>query len=738
MILQPLAKNGNSTPPITISSGKNILPPLSATPAVSRSAVKPTVKVIKQEDKGLDFGRIKTALTSSLKAIPGTVKVAAGIVAKNLIDQQKFVNDFFSKSPIFGFSSVALQNKILEPLIPKAEEKAKNLREQGIKEIAKAREPFAKLEPPKNKLQKYAELITFNLPQMAATTALTIGTAIVTKNPLAATAVGLSTSYGLGASEVYEEARNQGVEDDKSLALSMMGGAVIGALDFVPLGRLIRKTGAVEEIKRTIIKKVATTIVSLGKQSGFEGITEALQEIVGNAVSKTYNEKRNLFEGVTEAAIVGFFLGGLGDISVQGVVTLTGKNKSPKKAVEEVKQKIVEAVETKATDRTAEQKQIVETVFQENMTPDQAAGTVLSVGIEKTQEGKDVMKAVVQAMQEGKNLSIDTSGDKIKIDLIGRTISEEFPKGSREGYAETGEPLKSIVTNKSPSPGLETNLSPSLTKTRSPKGAIGVSRYVSPSQVTTLDLSDTSSIQNYATTLRADSQVNEAIFAQHLEEITGIKPAVRLKKLETIIDKIGRYKKAEKDAKTISDILGGRIVTKWGDVETQIKNIQENFEVVEIENFFNRPTNWGYTGVNIRVRLPNGMLAEIQVHTSESLTVAKKIHTMYEKWRSVDERSITDKQLQEREKDRQLSKEIALREIPEEQRKIGIEEQKGKRVLNTKEVGAIKDLIDTKLTQIREGTGNARDLGREYEIFYNDIVDKANSDKVVLSALRTE
>jgi len=389
-----------------LSTGIKINPP-SAKPA-PKPVAKPT-SVVKKEDKRLDFGRIKTAITSSVKTIPGTVKVAAGIIGKSLIDQQRTVNDFFKKlPPVFTLPQVTLQEKILKPLVPKAEKGLANLREQGTKEIIKAREPFAKLPPAKNNLQKYAELIAFNLPQMAASMALTIGTAIVTKNRLAATAVGLSTSYGLGASEVYEEARNQGVKDDKATALSMIGGAVIGALDFVSLGRLIRKTGVAEEVKRSIIKKVANGIVSIGKQATFEGVTEQLQEIVGNAVAKTYNEKRNLLEGVTEAGIVGLFLGGLGDISVQGVVTLGGKSKNPVKAVEEVKKKIVEAVETKATDRTPEQEQIVETIFQPNMTQDQAVGTMLSLGLEKTKAGKEFIKTTFQPEQQGQDIQIKT------------------------------------------------------------------------------------------------------------------------------------------------------------------------------------------------------------------------------------------------------------------------------------------------------------------------------------------
>jgi len=79
-----------------LSTGIKINPP-SAKPA-PKPVAKPT-SVVKKEDKRLDFGRIKTAITSSVKTIPGTVKVAAGIIGKSLIDQQRTVNDFFKKLP---------------------------------------------------------------------------------------------------------------------------------------------------------------------------------------------------------------------------------------------------------------------------------------------------------------------------------------------------------------------------------------------------------------------------------------------------------------------------------------------------------------------------------------------------------------------------------------------------------------------------------------------------------------
>lgn len=89
-----------------------------------------------------------------------------------------------------------------------------------------------------------------HVPQMALSTGLTLATAFVTKNPYSAGAVGLSTSYGLGASEVYTQARNHGLSDKEALPLSTIGGMLIGSIDFLPLTRLIRRTDAIDKIKK--------------------------------------------------------------------------------------------------------------------------------------------------------------------------------------------------------------------------------------------------------------------------------------------------------------------------------------------------------------------------------------------------------------------------------------------------------------------------------------------------------
>jgi hypothetical protein len=59
------------------------------------------------------------------------------------------------------------------------------------------------------------------------------------------------------------------------------------------------------------------------------------------------------------------------------------------------------------------------------------------------------------------------------------------------------------------------------------------------------------------------------------------------------------------------------------------------------------------------------------------------------------------------------------------------------RVINTKKVQAVKEILDDKLKQIRETARTQEDIEAGITSLYEDITKRSNNDKVVLSALRT-
>ncbi len=395
----------------------------------------PPIQKVAQVIGGLDFKKIGESIKGGAKALPGQGQQAAGIIIDNIIRQKQATDTFLN--PIKRIIGVtAPEYKIDKQLKDIVLQKAKEIREAGVASQKAAGEAYAKTYKPSEGLQKYIEMAAFNLPQVAASTGLSLATTLLTKNPALGTALGLSTSYGLGASEVYNEARNNGQTDKQALPLSVLGGTIIGAFDFVPLERLLRKTGAVETVKKSIIKKVASGIVSLGTQSGFEGITEGIQEVVGNAIERTYNEHQDLFEGIKESAIVGALLGGVSDVTLNGVIGITNlKSKN-------IETKVEKALSTPENERTEEEKEIVRTLTTQELTPDEAISYVVENDLGKTELGKKIMLTAVEAKKtEGKIIRINPAKDEKSLEI---TITDPSPLPSfvspeREAVASGGE-----------------------------------------------------------------------------------------------------------------------------------------------------------------------------------------------------------------------------------------------------------------------------------------------------------
>lgn len=143
-------------------------------------------------------------------------------------------------------------------------------------------------------------------------------------------------------------------------------------------------------------------------------------------------------------------------------------------------------------------------------------------------------------------------------------------------------------------------------------------------------------IQSYISKIQEVSQRYLQPFKKYLEEATGKPVDVRVKKKDSIYGKIERYLLNDQDPTTIADNLAGRVIINSSEIPIQLQNIKRDFDVIEIQDFFKTPSEWGYRGINIKVKMPNGLLAEIQLHTPESLELANEIHPIYEKWRNKD------------------------------------------------------------------------------------------------------
>lgn len=109
-------------------------------------------------------------------------------------------------------------------------------------------------------------------------------------------------------------------------SIGAVTGIINGTLEALPIFNFLndgpQKTivqSAIQNRLADVINRAGNDVVS---QIFAEGSTEGLQEIVGNAVEMTYNENKELFEGVPEAIISGSLLGG--GFGVAGVAAQGG------------------------------------------------------------------------------------------------------------------------------------------------------------------------------------------------------------------------------------------------------------------------------------------------------------------------------------------------------------------------------------------------------------------------------
>lgn len=490
------------------------------------STVKNTIKDIKLDNlKG-----IGKALIAGTKQLPGTFTQVGGLIAGAWVNQQQAMNNFFKttspavKQALFNINP---NLKYLEPIQSAVEKlatkyvepKAFELRDKGVEMSAKTRQEYEKNKKPSSGAQAIAESVAYNIPQVLASTGLSIATSIITKNPALATSIGLGTTFGLGASEVYDRARADGLSDKQAMPLALVGGSLIGIIDYLPLSRLLEKTGAAETIKKSLIKNIASNVVGIGTQSGFEGITEAIQEIIGNAVARTYNEHQNLLEGVPEALIVGSIIGGGSDIAVNTVNKMLGMTGKGESSIKEVEAKIEDAILTPPEKRTLEQQAIADAVLVQNLTPDDAMSFVIENDLGKTETGKEIVKLVVQAKQQDKNILIRPSNEPGNLDV------ELVDPGMISG--EISQPAKQITLYRGGKTGGESfSTSKSVAEDFSKNRGGTVKEYILDPNAKIIDFKDVPNVKfTYITDDILDSNPNKLKFMEGELEVEYKKAA---------------------------------------------------------------------------------------------------------------------------------------------------------------------------------------------------------------------
>jgi len=130
--------------------------------------------------------------------------------------------------------------------------------------------------------------------------------------------------------------------------------------------------------------------------------------------------------------------------------------------------------------------------------------------------------------------------------------------------------------------------------------------------------------------LYAKAPENASELISFLKEKGFDNASVGIKSPESIADKITRQRaKGREYAANPNDVVRASVIVP--DEATAEKTLQSfGDKVVKADNYFSHPTN-GYRGINTDIRLSDGSLAELQIHTKESLAKAEELHPLYDK-----------------------------------------------------------------------------------------------------------
>lgn len=86
---------------------------------------------------------------------------------------------------------------------------------------------------------------------------------------------------------------------------------------------------------------------------------------------------------------------------------------------------------------------------------------------------------------------------------------------------------------------------------------------------------------------------------------------------------------------SIGDLLRGNVVAKdAADATSILSDLQQKVNIVSKDDYIANPNEWGYQGINLNIKTPDGNLAEIQIHTPSSKAVQDALHPLYEQYRS--------------------------------------------------------------------------------------------------------
>lgn len=343
------------------------------------------------------FDRLKTFATNSLdylkpvkrftysvkQAIPNIQsQVGAGIQNYAKYDRNRY-NDMYVKpmeTYVQKLKDKGTDSKVVERYEKKLNEAKTNtkatdflskqgmkLKENALVQAKNAQKYYVDANLPIENPKNFFEMLTSpgwitakvleNSASFVSSLGVSGATLAVTKNPQLAVVAGFGNTFAQEGGSMYIEAREAGLDDKQAQNLANLGGTVNGIIEMIPIGNLLNDLPQGKVLK----KKIISNFVSIASQAVLEGSTESVQEMVSNAIAMTFDEDRELFEGVPESFIVGSATGATADVATTAVAT-TYDALTPNQSANQVNQKLAEIKAKEPTQRTQQEQELVEAI----------------------------------------------------------------------------------------------------------------------------------------------------------------------------------------------------------------------------------------------------------------------------------------------------------------------------------------------------------------------------------------
>jgi len=296
---------------------KAVQPTAPITPIASPTATPNPVPPKTNAKPATGFlGQLASSLSIGIERAKGNIKNTAALIVSKLEDESKKSEAEFRKRAqenpkIYNSKFFAEREKQIEGFGKKAQQirdsaqksfdKAKDIKNKNIP--VDSRTFLERAKDPKWLALTAAE----SIPGLLASIGVSAGVGLATKNPIAGFVAGFGSSFSQEAGSAYQDAKEFGADKKTAENVAVKVGMASGLLEMLPIAKLLDRTPGGEGVKKGIIKEITKKILL---QSSLEAGTESLQQIVSNAVAKTYDHNREVFEGVPESALVGGILGG--------------------------------------------------------------------------------------------------------------------------------------------------------------------------------------------------------------------------------------------------------------------------------------------------------------------------------------------------------------------------------------------------------------------------------------------